>query len=42
MDATIALEAAVSNPSLIKRPLIVKNENMVISYDEQQMQDLLT
>ena len=42
MDEAIALEAALSNPSLIKRPLIVQDENMLIAFDEEQYEDLLT
>ena len=39
MDATIALEAAVANPSLIKRPLLVKGDEVLLGFDESVYQD---
>lgn len=39
MDATIALEAAVANPSLIKRPLLVKGDEKLLGFNEGDYQE---
>ncbi|MEM9468550.1 MAG: ArsC family reductase [Pseudomonadota bacterium] len=41
MNETLAIEVAIDNPSIIKRPLLVTNENMVIGFKAEEYQEHL-
>ena len=42
MDTDRAREAAIANPSLIKRPVVESGEQMLIGFDADQWQETLT
>ena len=41
MDAAAAVETAAENPSLLKRPLVVFKDQILIGYDEEALQALI-
>lgn len=41
MNEKGALEAALKNPSLIKRPLVVANDDIILGFDEEAFKTLV-
>jgi len=41
MDVPNAIKVALNNPSIVKRPLIVKDDDILIGFNEEQYAELL-
>jgi len=41
MDKNKAVEQAAANPSMIKRPLLVQGDNILLGFDEKSYENTL-